>query len=224
MLTCNTNEPIPDVFYVFVGAGNDTPSKVNRYNLELTKQIVSSGISGLEICPELTKRFIDGDINYWPSENSPSTLHIISSFLANLTSTCELEYALECYRAKYYKYFPSRLAGVYAFGDYESCLAAHEKYPHWILESVRKFRLSDVGKENGLFKVGKFNMEIFSMLSSVNTSFLPVEEQEAFYNAYWSGKGDISMNYVSSNAPKGIEEVHSGVIYEYLIEGILHLI
>lgn len=228
MLTCNNREPIPEYFYVFVGPGPYLWNQVNMHNFRLRQKLISSGIENILINPELIPSFVSGNINYLPYEKIFPTMPIPSSFIMTSVSNYNLEHSLEWLRRNSFSTYPSRLSGLYAFGDFESCIEANKRYG-WSLAEVLKFKLANLGSLNEIVKVGKFNMEIVSMLRSIPIYNYSMQDQELLFSAYWEGKGNISLVVGDSietvnNLPViHKRNVQSETIYEYLIEGILEL-
>lgn len=208
MKTLNTGEDVPEILYVFLEFGGGIFDQINEHNYKLNHKLVSSGMSN---CCDVQKEndFINGDIDYLPFVATDITTNSPSSFMMKIINEYNIEHNLEWYRKTNFRKFPSRLSGLYAFGDYDSCIQVSQKY-NWNMDSVRKLRLTS-GK-----KVVKLNMEIVSMLRSIFIQTFSQEYQSIIYDRYWRGEGEISIQNPSSG-----ETINSGVIYEYLIEGIL---
>lgn len=212
MKTMNTNEKIPNIFYIFLDFGGFI-GKSNSLNLE--QKIVSSGIRNIQYDNFSIKDFVEGNINYLPFTRTNLTFNSPSTFMINTINNYNIEYNLELYRFNYYKQFPSRLSGIYAFGDYKSCELAAQKYK-WNLKTVKRFKLND----SNIIKVTKHNMEIISLLRHIRLSAVSKENQEYFYNQYLLGNGNVQVE--ATNSAQSFPTIlNSGVIYEYLIEGCL---
>ena len=210
MKTMNTNEEIPEYFYVFLNF-NGIHNEINGHNYNLSKRILSTGIGNVSSKLYDAKAFYDGDIDYLPFVRTNKELFMISSFMKNKIHNYNIEYNLEYYRKLHYKNYPSRFSGVFAFGSYEACEQISMKYPKWWnIEEVKKFRLV---RNNPLNKIAKLNMEIVSLLNAVDISAFSIESQNSIYNTYWSGGGSVQVERRSI--------LQKDVIYEYLIEGCL---
>lgn len=213
MKTMNTNEEIPNIFYIFLDFGGFIGG-ISGHNFNLEPKLVSSGIRNIQYDNFSTQDFIEGNINYIPFTRTNLTFNSPSTFMINTINNYNLEYNLELYRFNYYKQFPSRLSGIFAFGDYESCKLVAQKYK-WNLKTVKRFKLID----SNIIKVTKHNMEIISLLRHIQLSTFSKENQDSFYNQYWLGNGNIQVEV--PNFSQSTTILNSGVIYEYLIEGCL---
>lgn len=209
----NTNEEIPEVFFVFVNFNHF----ITKYSLDMTKGFTSGALGQISISNSLQK-YMDGDIDYLPFiPNSNCDLMSPSMFNLNITSEYRIEYNCELYRRFNHKKFPSRLSATYAFGDFESCLKTSQKYG-WDINTVRKFKL----EPTPLNRVVKVNMEIIStMRHAEHVSMIDQNNQNIIWNAYWTGCGDVQMELPTAN---GRRIFNSDIIWEYLIEGRLTLI
>jgi hypothetical protein len=205
--TMNTQEYLPEYFYVFVDMDNLT----TNHNLRITKCLLSSVIDGLFI-PEIFDSYMNGTIDYSPFIPNPNmTRKPMSMFQNTVTSEYRTEYNCEIFRKHYFPLFPSRLSAIYAFGDYESCEKAVQVYrgsdDYWNLDCVKKFKL----KENQFTRIVKVNMELVSWERTANRiSSLDHNTEEQIWLAYWNGEGNGSF------------EVET--LWEYLIEGIIKLV
>lgn len=230
------NELIPNTFYVFVNLRNN----LTRHNFEKNNAICSSAF--LQVVNEydksiieehlgritmaytpfngLTENFVDkyvnGDIDYLPFTLNPnSNINFISFFHKNITNEYSTEYSSEISRRRFFPKFPSRLSSCYAFGDYESCLEANRKYG-WDLSSVREFVLV----ENQYNRVAKVNMEIVSLARyAEGVASLDEQTQQQIWMSYWTGFGNFKMELPTFDGKSDVFE--SGIMWEYLIEGIL---
>jgi hypothetical protein len=230
------NEPIPKSFFVFVNLRNN----LTRRNFEETGCICSSAF--LQLVNETDKsildkylknvimsfspssgttsnfkeKYINGEIDYLPfSFNPNNNLNFVSFFHKSIVSDYGVEYSAEITRKAYFSKFPSRLSSCYAFGNYESCIEANRKYG-WDLSTVREFEII----ENEYNRVAKVNMEIVSLARSADRiSSLDEITQKQIWSSYWKGFGDLQMELPTFNDERQI--FNSGVLWEYLIEGIL---
>jgi hypothetical protein len=137
-------------------------------------------------------------------------------FCHNITSKNTTEYNCEIHRKNYKSKFPSRLSSCYAFGDYESCLEVSRKY-HWNINTVRKFKLIE-HRDN---RIAKVNMEIISLQRAAgNVAMIDTENLYQIWESYWNGVGELKMELPTMT---GRQTFESGIIWEYLVEGILTL-
>lgn len=218
MKTLNTQENVPDYFYVFLEF-NGLVDEINKYNFELTKRICSSGIMTISIENSRIQDFIDGNFDYLPYISSGKRTGSFSSYILKVINDYNVEHNLEIYRKAVFPKYPSRLSGVFAFGDYETCDIVASKYS-WNLKTVRKFRLVDLGPLNKAVKIIKVNMDIVSLLRGVLLPSFSVKDQNILLDKYWSGAGDVQVDVPSMDL-RTRNTLNSGVLYEYLIEGIL---
>lgn len=215
----NIQENAPDVFYVFIGLGNSIESKINYYNYQLNKTLVSGGFKNLEIDPEKTEDFLNGNIIYAPFVPNKTTFNSPTSHMMGVINGYQVEYILEYHRPKTY---PSRFSCIYAFGDYESCVKANKLYPNMFdMSKIKKFKLKKINNDlDRCIKTVKCNMEIVTRMWNCGiTTFLP-ESIETIANAYWSSCGQVATERQNIETGRYIQKI-SDVLYEYLIEGIL---
>lgn len=170
--------------------------------------------------------FINGNINYAPYVPVKPTLTAPSSHQLAVLNGYTTEYALERYRYNNFKTYPSRFSCLYAFGDMESCELA-SKWMNWDLTKVKKFKLHDFKKDNPnlsilneAVKVCKCNMDIVTYMWNHNIQFLTIEESDKMCKYYWTGQGAIATETQDIETENRIT-TNSGVLFEYLIEGIL---
>ena len=150
-------------------------------------------------------------------------LKVPSSHMLAVVNGYTTEYELERYRYNNFKTFPSRFSCVYAFGDLESCELA-SKYYGWDLSKVKKFKIFDSTKYgidlSSMVKICKCNMEIVTYMWNHDLQYFPIEERQKFCEAYWLGRGAVASSMQDIDTGHEIT-TNSGVLYEYLIEGIL---
>lgn len=211
---------LPEYFYIFLEFRNDIYGKINYNNFCINNQIVSPGMN-LVIDPRKQKDYLEGDINYLPFVKGNPDINSPSTFMLHTINEYNVEYCLEIARKKDFKKYPSRLSAIYAFGDYESCIKVSQKYG-WKLDSVRKFRLIQNSGCEKYYKIGRFNMEIVSLLRGVTIECFPTEDQEKIYKQYWEGSQNVSV--IIPNIDNQKYKAESGMLYEYLIEGILECV
>lgn len=208
-----SKDEILERFYIFVNQLN--PITYNNYNV--TKTFVSAAYSQCGMEEDFLRRYIQGDINYLPFTPSQNTdLKVISPFHLTAINDYAVEYNAELKRKSSYPLYPSRLSATFAFGDFGTCRIVAEKY-HWPLDQVKEFRLHKIDL---LTRVIKVNMEVISLARHANKiSSLDPVANDLIYGDYWSSKGEVRIEL--PKAQGGREIIKSGVIWEYLIEGIL---
>ena len=220
MKLINKDEDAPDIFYVFHNYFG-LNGEINKWNFNLDHRIKSSSFLGL-YDNEFLNKYLAGEVDYLPFKYNGLQVKSPSSFIMSTIHNYNIEHNLEYYRAQHFKFHPSRLSGIYAFGDYESCKLANKLY-NWDLSSVKKFKLVEDSQTKSLIRIGKYNMEIVSLLRGINMMIFPTADQEQIYRNYWSGGGNIVIEVPIGMTPER-RRISSGVLYEYLIEGILELI
>ena len=97
----------------------------------------------------------------------------------------------------------------------------------WESNSLKKYRLKDLGELNRCIKVVKTNFKMIGLLENYPFDFLSPINQNVLYQHYWSGGAEIRIPPVRFGTKEvdipefDIPEKECGVIFEYLIEGIL---
>lgn len=214
---CNSDESIPDVFYIFTNTSN----LITKHNLQATKGFTSGSIGEILAREELQKKYFDGTLDYYQYIPNPQPdIGGMSMYALNATTEYRIEYNCEGHRktCEDAKFFPSRLSALYAFGDYESCEGVSQKY-NWSLDSVKKYRLLNLP----FTRVAKVNMEIISLMRTVERqASWGHEEQVKIWHHYWMGGANIDLELPTDGGD--FERISSGVIWEYLIEGRVELI
>lgn len=218
MKLLNIDEDAPEIFYIFMGQGTNIYSQINFHNYNLTKTITSSGFKGIEEQPDKIKDFIDGNIIYAPFVPNKTTFNVPSSHSMAVVNGYNTEYILEYTRMNNYRKYPSRFSCIYAFGDYESCQKASKCYG-WDLTKVKKFKLKHTPSDECI-KIAKCNMEIVTMMWESDIAIFDRNSIDRIANAYWTGCGQVASEKQDIETGLHTQEV-SGVLYEYLIEGIL---
>lgn len=214
-------DKIPEYFFVFQSFNSGLRSQVNKHNFEMQKRIMSSGMNTVMDIRKM-EQYIKGDIDYLPFVRAKTTNNSPSSFCYNIIRQYNIEHNLEVYRKQNCKQYPSRLSAIYAFGDYDSCVRVSKKY-EWPLETVSKYKLIMDKSIEPLIKVGRFNMEIVSLLNGIDAQIFSIEEQNELYRRYWDCENNAHVQV--PNIQFGTyEDLEVGIISEYLIEGILELV
>ena len=206
----NGREKIPDEFYVFVE--NLSPPIANEFNI--TKRLTSASFSSFTNSDFLPK-YMDGSATYCTLQPSSADCQAISDYSMKLTSNYKVEYDAENYRLTRHCLFPSRLSGIFAFGDYNSCVTASHKYG-FKMDSLKRFVLVP----NPLNRVAKVNMRIFALAKTAYlTGNLDKESMLYIWSNYWGGTGNLKIDLPVKGAHRRIYD--SGVIYEYIIDGVI---
>lgn len=205
---------VSDRFFVFVNESLPTVAQ----NIQFTRRI-TSGAAGGWTDPAFIEKYLNNEIDWLPFVQNPTGSPWLSFFSGGLVAAYAVELDAEVCRRQYFPDLPSRLSAVYAFGDYASCERAATLYG-WPLGTVRELRLLD----HPLTRLAKVNMEIVSLARyAYAVSMLDPSERQALWRSYWSGEHDVAMDLPA--APPGAREVrHSGVLWEYLIDGALELV
>lgn len=192
----------PDPFFIFV----DHASPTTWHNFNLTGRF----------CAALAAGTPDDFLMFVPN---PRFAGFISPFLNNITIDYRVEWDAEQARRFHAPDAPSRLSAVYAFGSYADCQTASQKH-QWSLAEVERFRaVPDPG-----LRIRKVNMEIVSVMrTSYRLGTWAPDVLDTIWSAYWNGTGDVTVE-VPVPPPTLRQEVPSGCIWEYLIDGCVERI
>jgi hypothetical protein len=205
---------VPETLFVFID--ESLPAAV--HNLRFTGQMASRAAMGWGD-PDFVNRYQRNEIDWLPFISNPNTTPWLSFHSARLISSYAVEWGAEVSRRLHYPEKPSRLSALYAFGDLDSCARAARLH-RWSIETVRAFRVV----KHPLTRVAKVNMEIVSAARRAYVvSSLDEQAQDKLWRAYWSGSGDVQMDLPAAE-PGHRVTVNSGVIWEYLIDGMLQLV
>lgn len=225
MKTINTQEEIPNYFYIFTSRNEQAfLNKCENHNIKLRSGILMSSGFGNVIClnEEQRKKFLTGDLIYAPFiPNETTNIGNISPFMFRLIKRYNVEYNLEKFRYEYYKNYPSRFSCIYAFGSLEDCLDFSNGKKNWNLDSLKKFKLVFDDNFNKYIKVIKANFKIIGLLENYPVEILTETTQNSIYEHYWSGKKELNLPEIKIADDVIIKESKCGNIAEYLIEGIL---
>jgi len=213
MQLINIQESAPEIFYIFVSQTN----LMAQHNLKFTKQF-SSGTVFDWSNPEFVERYNNGAVDYLPFIiNQNKTCHVLSAFENSITAEYRVEYNAEMQRYLHFNLCPSRLSAIYAFGSYSECETVSKKYG-WDLSSVRQFQIID----SPLTRIAKVNMEIVSLdRYAQRISMCDGPTIEVTWAAYWKGMSGIEVELPTV---EGRQVFRSGLIWEYLIEGVVRLL
>jgi len=204
----NVDEVAPQEFFIFVNQFNWQ----TQHNFRLTGKFFSAGFTSLEL-PGFLQKFLEGKVRYLPYEPCAMELMAVSPYFLTAINDYRIEYDIEVFREKHCRLFPSRLSALYAFGSEADCVEVNRRYG-WPLDSVRRFKLID----HPLNRVVRVNMEHVSLARHVYRAS-EFSDGDYLWRAYWSGRGNVSIKLPVLGAAD--ETCHSGVIWEYLIEGVV---
>jgi len=207
--TINTGVKVPEVLYVFVNRFHP----VTWHNIEITGQFSSAAISGATMEPKYLEQYLNGTADYTPFLPNQQAFPALSMFGAGVVSQYAVEYDAESYRRRHCRLYPSRFSAVYAFGDMETCATVSARY-HWPLSSVMPFRLQELP----ITRIARVNMEHISVARDAYR-LSTVGDQDAVWQAYWSGAEVVTHNVPAAGGAR--QDLTSGVIWEYLVDGIL---
>ncbi len=214
MRLINIDEEAPEEFYIFV----DRSNFITAHNFRLTKKFSSGAANSCSIDSNFEKKYKEGSANYLPYKLCEIDTVSPSLYFLSAIKNYRVEYDAETYRKHNHPLYPSRLSAIYAFGSMEMCKKVSEKY-HWSLDNIHKFRL----RNWPLTRIAKVNMEHVSLarLAYKNSAMLE-ESIEYLWANYWRGSGEIVFELPSTNFER--KKFNSGVIWEYLIEGVVECI
>ena len=171
MKLLNSDEPMPEVFYVFV----NLRSPITAHNFAVggftSAAFNSFGVDGF------LEKYLEGSARYLPYEPVRTDLPAASPFLMSTVGNYRVEYDVESFRERHHPLLPSRLSAIYAFGSADACKLACDRY-QWDIRQVRRFRLRD----HILNRVARVDMELISLARQ--SYGMP----DAFCQHYWSGR------------------------------------
>lgn len=211
MKLINIDEESPDTFYIFVNQFNP----ITHHNFNLTKSFFSGAAASCSDAGFVNK-YIEGKVRYLPYEPCHNDVLGVSPYFLTAINDYRIEYDAEVFRERHRPLYPSRLSALYAFGDLETCELVSRKYG-WPLDTVQKFRLKDWP----LTRIAKVNMEHVSLARhAYKVSML--EDIDRLWAGYWSGFDNIILELPVTGFTR--KRYDSGVIWEYLIEGIVECV
>lgn len=221
MHTLNTNESLPEYFYVFLHSNRMWHLK---WNFRLSKTLTSASITNALFDTDSSSKYIKGDMDYIPFVPNPNVdMKSPSSFSLQEVSNYTVDYNAELFRKQHdtTNMYPSRFGCIYAFGSLEDAKKAAEEW-NFNLNDLHKFKLKDIG---AFTRVVKVNMQIISQMWNIGNgaSFNP-EMNEIIWNHYWSGGAELPLEVPNLKTGEGLETIDYGVIWEYLIDGQLELV
>jgi len=207
----NLDEDAPDVFYIFVNQFNP----MTEHNFKFTKTFTSGAVNSC-INEDFLKKYLDGSAKYLPYEPCQFDNVSPSPYLLNAINDYRIEYDAETYREKHHPLYPSRLSALYAFGDIKSCQLVSQKYG-WSMDAVHRFRIKDWP----LTRIAKVNMEHVSLARHAY-KVSAMQDIDRLWGGYWSGFDEIILELPAINFKR--QQYGSGVIWEYLIEGVVECV
>jgi hypothetical protein len=208
----NLEEYAPSEFFIFVNQNNP----VTYHNFNLTGRFGSGAFQSISFSKETLEKYISGRLQFLPYRLSKMDAVAVSPYFLSAINDYRIEHDVEIYREQHYPIYPSRLSAIYAFRDYETCIAVHKKH-NWNLSQVQRFRLV----EHPLNRVVKVNMEHVSLARHAYkvSRFTDIER---LCQGYWQGFDNIILELPTENFQR--RNFESGVIWEYLIEGVVEKI
>lgn len=204
----NVDEPVPNEFFIFVNQLNP----ITAHNFRLSGRFASAAFNSLEL-PGFLPKYLNGKVRYLPYEPCPMEPMALSPYFLTAINEYRIEYDIEVYRERHCNLFPSRFSALYAFASEEACVEVNRRFG-WPLERRRRFKLLD----NPLNRVVKVNMQHVSLARHAYKAS-QFEGTDQLWSDYWSGVGDIEMSLPAPGFKT--ETAASGVIWEYLIEGVV---
>ncbi len=176
----NTGEQAPESFFIFVKADNFLAQR----NLEFG-MYTSSAINGCMADETARQPWVTGRADFLPRGGWPA----ISPFAATSgEGTSRLGVQLERFRQANFRFLPSRLSAVFAFGDMASCLRA--AFTHgWDLTTVREFQLQPLP----INRVARVNMEMITHARYMEAAGTSIADDRICLH-YWSGSGNFEYS------------------------------
>lgn len=208
----NLEEDAPTECFIFVNQLNP----MTYHNFNLTGQFISGAFGSTSFSPEILEKYISGRLRFLLYEPCKMDAVAVSPYFLTAINDYRIEYDAEVHREQFHSIYPSRLSAIYAFGDYETCIAVNKKYG-WPLPDVHRFRLI----EHPLNRVVKVNMEHISLARhAYKVSML--QDIDRLWEGYWQGFDNIILTLPTAGFQR--RSFESGVIWEYLIEGAVERI
>lgn len=204
----NVDEAAPHEFFIFV----DQFNWQTQHNFRHSGKFFSAGFASFEL-PGFLRKYLEGTVRYLPYEPCAMEPMAVTPYFLTAINDYRVEYDIEVFREKHCRLFPSRLSALYAFGSEADCVEVSHRYG-WQLDSVRRFKLLD----HPLNRVVRVNMEHVSLARHAYKASQFSGEQD-LWRAYWSGHGNVSIKLPVLG--ESDQTLHSGVIWEYLIEGVV---
>ncbi|HYI80877.1 MAG TPA: hypothetical protein VEW67_08460 [Thermoleophilaceae bacterium] len=205
-----TSPPLPSEFFIFV---NPT-LPMTRHNFELTKTFTSRFAELLQTA-EGQQKVDQFEVDPMPFKQNPDQYEFLSPFVVNLQKELWIEWEAERVRRDVAPQAPGRLSALYAFGDEATCREVAANYK-WDLGSVRLFKINT----NFKWRAVRVNMEVVSLMRSLYPrASWQTDDANMIWSHYWLGGEDLPLDIPSSQKLGERETFHSGVIWEWLIEG-----
>jgi hypothetical protein len=206
-------ETPPSQYFIFI----DQANQMAMHNYRFAKTF-RSRFADLLTTSESREVLDKGEVDPMPFVPNPAMHTSLSPFAVSAMSSYSVEWNAELGRKAHAPNSPSRMSAIFAFGDLETCLQVHQTYG-WPLASVRRFVLAP----QPAARVARVNMDVVSLMRSVwhRASWDPTHMNEVWRH-YWTGGAELTVETPDiSNGQSWVSHT-SGVIWEYLIEGVLH--
>lgn len=210
----NSDEDAPDEFFIFV----DQLSPFTYHNFQVTGRFCSGAFGSLDTDSEFRSKYLDGTAQYLPFSPCEMDLMTLSPYFLTAINDYRVEYDAERIRLAKFPLFPSRMSALYAFGDMESCEIVGRRYGRPI-NTVRRFHLMP----NPFNRIVRVNMEHVSLARlAYRVSMGKGSEDDDIWTHYWSGSAELGIELPSAQFER--ESCNSGVIWEFLVEGVVERI
>lgn len=210
---------LPEHFYIFANQA----AFLTRHNLSVTGSLFSAAYTYTSMSPDALRAYKEGTLDYLSFDPSANGMPVGSPFRSSVISGTHSDYRVEVeaeeYRRSNYPLLPSRLSCVFAFGDEESCRAAASRHG-WNLNEVKRFRLLP----SPLNRLHRANMEIVSVARVLyrGQRAISPEWTRSLWEEYWAGLIGIPIEGIDNEGQRRVLRPEPP-IWEWLIEGILHL-
>ncbi len=201
---------LPERFHIFVDQARPEAYLTYRHTRTFTSRF------GQLLQSEDGRRALDtGQVDPLPFIPNPRMYGFLSPFTVSAMNEYRVEYDAEQARRVHFPTHPSRLSAVFAFDSADACEEVSRRYG-WPLDSVRSFRLAE-GVEH---RVVRLNMSVISLLRAVYpVAMWTPEVLDPIWRHYWSGAGNLELEYPDLRHGQNWQRSESGVLWEWLIEG-----
>lgn len=220
MKTLNTDEEVPEIFYIFLHSKRMWHLK---WNFRLTKTLTSASVANTFFDMISLSKFMAGTVDYIPFIPNPNVdMHSPSSFSMREVAEYTVDYNAELHRKQHEetKRYPSRFGCIFAFGSIEEAERAANDW-NFSMSDLKKFKLNTAAPT----RVVKVNMQIISQMWSIgNGAAFNQEDQGAIWDHYWKGGGEFPLDVPNLQTGVGRQTINNGVIWEYLIDGQLEYV
>lgn len=209
-----SKESFPQKFFIFV----EPMSVIAQMNYSLTGVFTSSAYGSISLDQEFFKKYIDGTVDYLPYQLKQHDMVTLSPYYLSAINDIRIETDAELIRRTFFRFYPSRLSATYAFGSYEDCEIASERYG-WDLDNVKVFHLRS---DDEFVRIARVNMDVVSLARDAYKNMsLDDKSKENIWKHYWMGNGNLIIAGPNPEV-RGFRMLHhSDILWEYLIEGSL---